>query len=170
MLAIFFTQAALAREPNFNMLLDILYATQTGNAETVAKKLELLAKNQGFNVNLVEMNYHDIISYRLLRNVAIVTSTFGNGEVPEMGIDFWEELKSSKVEMVNLRYGLIALGDKSHQIFCGAGRAISKKLDELKCIKVIQNLECDGDTEGTEEWSIKFLEKLKLKAYYNDKV
>ena len=152
------------------MLLDILYATQTGNAETVAKKLELLAKNQGFNVNLVEMDHHDITSFRLLRNVAIVTSTFGNGEVPEMGIDFWEELKSSKVEMVNLRYGLIALGDKSHDIFCGAGRAISKKLDELKCIKVIQNLECDGDTEGTEEWSIKFLEKLKLKAYYNDKV
>jgi len=152
------------------MILDILYATQTGNAETVAKKLQLLAKNQGFNVNLVEMNNHDITSFRLLRNVAIVTSTFGNGEVPEMGIDFWEELKSSKVEMVNLRYGLIALGDKSHDIFCGAGRAISKKLDELKCIKVIQNLECDGDTEGTEEWSIKFLEKLKLKAYYNDKV
>ena len=152
------------------MILDILYATQTGNAETVSKKLELLAKNQGFNVNLVEMNHHDITSFRLLRNVAIVTSTFGNGEVPEMGINFWEELKLSKVEMVNLRYGLIALGDKSHEIYCGAGRAISKKLDELKCIKVIQNLECDGDTEGTEEWSIKFLEKLKLRAYFNDKV
>ena len=151
------------------MILDILYATQTGNAETVAKKLQMLAKNQGFQVNLVEMNYHNINTFRQLRNVAIITSTYGNGEVPEMGIDFWEELKSSKDEMVNLRYGLIALGDKSHEIFCGAGRAISKKLDELKCIKVIQNLECDGDTEGTHEWSIKFLEKLKLKAYY-DKV
>ena len=152
------------------MILDILYATQTGNAETVAKKLQMLAKNQGFNVNLVEMNHHNIHTFRTLRNVAIVTSTYGNGEVPEMGIDFWEELKSSKDEMVNLRYGLIALGDKSHEIFCGAGRAISKKLDELKCKKVIQNLECDGDTEGTHEWSIKFLEKLKSKAYYNDKV
>ena len=152
------------------MILDILYATQTGNAETVAKKLQLLAKNQGFNANLFEMNYHNINSFRRLRNVAIVTSTYGNGEVPEMGIDFWNELKSSKVEMVNLRYGLIALGDKSHKIFCGAGKAISKKLDDLKCIKVIQNLECDGDTEGTYEWSIKFLEKLKARAYYNDKV
>ena len=152
------------------MILDVLYATQTGNAETVAKKLVLLAKNQGFNVNLVEMNYHNINTFRQLRNVAIVTSTYGNGEVPDMGIDFWEELKSSKVEMANLRYGLIALGDKSHEIFCGAGKAISKKLDELKCKKIIQNLECDGDTEGTYEWSIKFLEKLKLKAYYNDKV
>ena len=152
------------------MILDILYATQTGNAETVAKKLQLLAKNQGFNANLVEMNYHNINTFRQLRNVAIVTSTYGNGEVPEMGIDFWNELKSSKVEMVNLKYGLIALGDKSHKIFCGAGKAISKKLDDLKCIKVIQNLECDGDTEGTYEWSIKFLEKLKVRDYYNDKV
>ena len=152
------------------MILDILYATQTGNAETVAKKLQLLAKNQGFNTTLVEMNYHNINTFRQLRNVAIVTSTYGNGEVPEMGIDFWNELKSSKVEMVNLRYGLIALGDKSHKIFCGAGKAISKKLDDLKCIKVIQNLECDGDTEGTYEWSIKFLEELKARAYYNDKV
>ena len=152
------------------MILDILYATQTGNAETVAKKLQLLAINQGFNANLVEMNYHNINTFRQLRNVAIVTSTYGNGEVPEMGIDFWNELKSSKVEMVNLKYGLIALGDKSHKIFCGAGKAISKKLDDLKCIKVIQNLECDGDTEGTYEWSIKFLEKLKVRAYYNDKV
>ena len=132
------------------MILDILYATQTGNAETVAKKLQLLAKNQGFNANLFEMNYHNMNTFRQLRNVAIVTSTYGNGEVPEMRIDFWNELKSSKVEMVNLRYGLIALGDK--------------------CIKVIQNLECDGDTEGTYEWSIKFLEKLKARAYYNDKV
>ena len=152
------------------MILDILYATQTGNAETVAKKLQLLAKNQGFNANLVEMNYHNINTFRQLRNVAIITSTYGNGEVPEMGIDFWNELKSSKVEMVNLKYGLIALGDKSHKIFCGAGKAISKKLDDLKCIKVIQNLECDGDTEGTYEWSIKFLEKLKVRDYYNDKV
>ena len=60
------------------MILDILYATQTGNAETVAKKLELLAKNRGFIVNLVEMNYHNINSFRQLRNVAIVTSTYGN--------------------------------------------------------------------------------------------
>ena len=152
------------------MILDILYATQTGNAETVAKKLQLLAKNQGFNVNLVEMNHHNIDSFKHLRNVAIITSTYGNGEVPETGRDFWDELKSSKVEMKNLRYGLIALGDKSHEIFCGAGKAISKKLDELKCIKIIQNLECDGDTEGTYEWSIKFLEKLKLIDFYNDKV
>lgn len=145
------------------MILDILYATQTGNAETVAKKLQTLAKDQGFVVSLNEMNFYNIDTFKKLKNVAIITSTYGNGEVPEMGIDFWNELKDYKKKMTNLNYGLIALGDRSHEIFCGAGRTISKKLEELDCKKVIENLECDGDTEGTFEWSIKFLGHLKSK-------
>ena len=143
------------------MILDILYATQTGNAEEVAQNLSKLASDQGFIVNLNEMNYHNINSFRQLRNVAIVTSTYGEGEVPEMGAEFWKELKSSETEMNKLRYGLIALGDRSHEIFCGAGRAISKKLDELKCNKIIDNLECDGGIDGTHEWAVKFLNTLK---------
>lgn len=145
------------------MILDILYATQTGNAEIVAKKLQTLAKDQGFVVSLNEMNFYNIDTFKKLKNVAIITSTYGNGEVPEMGIDFWNELKDYKKKMTNLNYGLIALGDRSHEIFCGAGRTISKKLEELDCKKVIENLECDGDTEGTFEWSIKFLGHLKSK-------
>ena len=143
------------------MILDILYATQTGNAETVAKKLESLAKERGFIVNLNEMNFHNINTFRQLRNVAIITSTYGNGELPDMALDFWDELKNSKTEISSLRYGLITLGDRSHEIFCGGGRSISKKLEELGCKKVIKNLECDGDTEGTYEWSIKFLDSIK---------
>ena len=145
------------------MILDILYATQTGNAEIVAKKLQALAKDQGFVVSLNEMNFYNIDTFKKLKNVAIITSTYGNGEVPEMGIDFWNELKDYKKKMTNLNYGLIALGDRFHEIFCGAGRTISKKLEELDCKKVIENLECDGDTEGTFEWSIKFLGHLKSK-------
>ena len=145
------------------MILDILYATQTGNAEMVAKKMQSLAKSRGFIVNLNEMNYHNMTTFRQLKNVAIITSTYGNGEVPEMGIDFWTELNSSKNKKNSLNYGLIALGDRSHEIFCGAGRAITKKLEELGCKKIIENLECDGDTEGSYEWSIKFLDSLKFR-------
>tara|TARA_Y100000591_G_scaffold300058_1_gene293207 strand:+ start:366 stop:803 length:438 start_codon:yes stop_codon:yes gene_type:complete len=145
------------------MILDIIYATQTGNAEIVAKKLQSLAKEQGFVVSLNEMNYYNLESFRQLKNVAIITSTYGNGEVPDMGIDFWKELKSTEVSMKSLHYGIIALGDKSHEIFCGAGRAISKKLEDLNCKKIIKDLECDGDTEGTYEWSLEFLRLLKTK-------
>ena len=145
------------------MKLDILYATQTGNAEVVANNLSTLAKTKGFIVNINEMNFYTMDQFRKLENVAIVTSTYGEGEVPEMGIEFWSDLEASKIKISKLKYGLIALGDRSHEIFCGAGKAISKKLDELDCKKIIKNLECDGDTEGTQEWSVKFLDILKTK-------
>ena len=145
------------------MKLEILYATQTGNAEEVAHNLSSLAKSKGFIVNINEMNHYTMDQFRKLKNVAIVTSTYGEGEVPEMGIEFWKDLESSTTKISNLKYGLIALGDRSHDIFCGAGKAISKKLDELDCKKIIENLECDGDTEGTKEWSVKFLDILESK-------
>ena len=145
------------------MKLEILYATQTGNAEEVAQNLSKLAKSKGFIVNINEMNHYTMDQFRKFKNVAIVTSTYGEGEVPEMGIEFWKDLESSSIKISNLKYGLIALGDRSHEIFCGAGKAISKKLDELDGKKVLENLECDGDTEGTQEWSVKFLDILKSK-------
>ena len=145
------------------MKLDILYATQTGNAEEVAQNLYSLSKAKGLIASINEMNYYNINSFKQLRNVAIITSTYGEGEVPEMGVEFWNELKISKTKISNLRYGLIALGDSSHEIFCGAGKAIAKKLEELDCKKIIENLECDGDTKGTYEWSVKFLDILKSK-------
>ena len=145
------------------MKLEILYATQTGNAEEVAQNLSTLAKSKGFIVNINEMNHYTMDQFRKFKNVAIVTSTYGEGEVPEMGIEFWKDLESSSIKISNLKYGLIALGDRSHEKFCGAGKSISKKLDELDGKKVIENLECDGDTEGAQEWSDKFLDILKSK-------
>ena len=146
------------------MKLNILYATVSGNAEIVAKKLEELAKEDGFITSLNELNFHTIDTFKKLENVAIITSTYGEGDVPEMGLDFWEELNLSKSKMSELKYGIIALGDRSHEFFCGAGKKIEKKLSNLNCKKIIDTLECDGDTEGSLRWSKKFLNNLKEKS------
>ena len=149
------------------MQLDILYATVSGNAEAVAKRLEELAKEDGYVTSLNELNFHTVETFKDLKNIAIITSTYGEGDIPEMGLDFWEEFKDSNNKLTNMKYGLVALGDRSHEIFCGAGKKITKKLEELEAKKVIENLECDGDTVGSDEWSVKFL--TKLKAFGNTK-
>ena len=152
------------------MNVNILYATVTGNAEMVAKKLEKIATDEGFKATLSEMNDYNLKKFKQLKNVAIVTSTHGDGDVPEMGADLWDEIKNTDTKLQSIKYGLIALGDRSHENFCGAGKKISEKLDSLDCQKVIEKLECDGDTEGTYEWSIKFIEKLKFLSLKDDKV
>ena len=143
------------------MILDILYATQTGNAEEVAQNLSSLAKSQGFFVNLNEMNYHNLDSFRILKNVAIVTSTTGEGDLPTNGEDFWDDLNASSKELQNLNYSVCALGDRSHDIFCGAGKKVDEKLIQLKANKVLDRQECDGDDSGSDEWGNSFLEKIK---------
>ena len=147
------------------MDLEIIYATTSGNAETVANKLFEKSVEFGFRPNLGQMNDYTFSDFSKLPNVAIITATWGEGDVPDMGLDFWEELKNTNTKLVNQRYGLIALGDRSHENFCGAGKKISKKLDELGSKKVIEKLECDGDTEGTEDWSNKFLNIMKKQIY-----
>ena len=143
------------------MILDILYATQTGNAEEVAQNLSSLAKSQGFFVNLNEMNYHNLDSFRILKNVAIVTSTTGEGDLPTNGEDFWDDLNASSKELQNLNYSVCALGDRSHDIFCGAGKKVDEKLIQLKANKVLDRQECDGDDSGSDEWGNSFLKKIK---------
>ncbi len=143
------------------MKLEIIFATSTGNAEMVAKRLFKLAIDHGFDSKIGEMNDYTINKFSKLENVAIITSTYGNGDVPEMGMEFWEELKDSKINLKNQKYGLIALGDSSHDDFCGGGKKISSKLDQLESQKIVEKLECDGGTEGTYEWCLNFLNVLK---------
>ena len=90
MLAEFYTR--FNQGIKIKMKLDIIYATQTGNAEAVANDLSRLAKTKGFIVNINEMNFYTMDQFRKLENVAIVTSTYGE-EVPEMGIEFWSDLR-----------------------------------------------------------------------------
>tara|TARA_B100000965_G_C19337416_1_gene645841 strand:+ start:166 stop:762 length:597 start_codon:yes stop_codon:yes gene_type:complete len=143
------------------MKLEIIYATTSGNAEMIAKKLLKMSQDQGFEAKMGEMNNYSIKKFSELENVAIITSTYGNGDVPEMGIEFWEDLEKTKIKLNGQKYGMIALGDRSHEIFCGGGKKISSKLDELGSKKIVEKLECDGDTEGSYEWSLNFLKVLK---------
>ena len=88
----------------------------------------------------------------------IVTSTTGDGEVPDNGITFWEDLSAStELNISNLKYGVLALGDSSHYDFCNAGKIIDEKLKDLGANRILDRQECDFDTEGSMEWSEKFL-------------
>ena len=85
------------------MNVNILYATVTGNAEMVAKKLEKIATDEGFKATLSEMNDYNLKKFKQLKNVAIVTSTHGDGDVPEMGADLWDEIKNTDTKLQSIK-------------------------------------------------------------------
>ena len=140
--------------------LNILWASMSGTAENVANNLNEKAKLKGFDINKLELNQVTMNDLSNMKNVAIVTSTTGEGDLPTNGEDFWDDLKNTDKNFQNLRYSVCALGDSSHDVFCGAGKKVDERLEKLGAQKVLDRQDCDGSDEGSEEWGNIFLDKL----------
>ena len=140
--------------------LNILWASMSGTAENVANNLNEKAKLKGFDVNQLELNQVTMNDLSNMKNVGIVTSTTGEGDLPTNGEDFWDDLNNTDKNFQNLIYSVCALGDSSHDVFCGAGKKIDERLEKLGAQKVLDRQECDGSDEGSEEWGNIFLDKL----------
>ena len=139
-------------------ILHIVYGTQTGTAEELAFDIEKLTKDKGISCQVFELDDISMDKLQEISKLMIVTSTTGDGEVPDNGLTFWENLSSlTKLNLSNLKYGVLALGDSSHYDFCNAGKIIDDKLKELGANRILDRQECDFDTEGSMEWSEKFL-------------
>ena len=138
-------------------ILYIVYGTQTGTAEELAFDIEKLTKDKGVSCQVFELDDISMDKLQEISKLMIVTSTTGDGEVPDNGLTFWENLSSlTKLNLSNLKYGVLALGDSSHYDFCNAGKIIDDKLKELGANRILDRQECDFDTEGSMEWTEKF--------------
>ncbi|KAM4687612.1 nitric oxide synthase 3 isoform 2-T2 [Discoglossus pictus] len=69
----------------------ILYATETGRSETYAQKLCKIFRH-AFDPRVVCMDQYDTVNLEHETLVLVVTSTFGNGDPPENGETFAQEL------------------------------------------------------------------------------
>ena len=140
--------------------LNIVYASEMGAAMDVADKTEAIAKDKGIDVVQFGMDSVSIDDLKSMNKLLIITSTTGDGDLPMMGEDFWSELSVSDLDLSSIEYSVCALGDSSHHDFCGAGKKVDGRLQELGAKKVLDMQECDGDTEGSEEWAELAMEKL----------
>ncbi len=142
-------------------ILHIGYGTQTGTAEELAFDIEKLFKDKGVSCQVFELDDISMTKLQEINKLMIVTSTTGDGEVPDNALTFWENLSgSTELDISNLKYGVLALGDSSHYDFCNAGKIIDEKLKELGANRILERQECDFDTEGSIEWSEKFLKSI----------
>lgn len=134
--------------------LRILYGTQTGNAEGVANDAAAAAKTQGFDVTVSGLDEIELDEFAGLKYVLIVTSTYGEGEMPDNAELFWDALSSSVApRMEGVSFGILALGDTSYDGFCQAGKLFDMRLEQLGATRVLQRVDCDVDYEAqATEW------------------
>ena len=135
----------------------IAYGSQSGNAESLAKRLGREASGRGFAAQVAGLDSVQPAQLLEAQNVLVITSTWGEGDMPDNAAPFWDTLNQngSSPKLEGVRFSVLALGDKNYgDTFCLAGRRLDERLAELGGTRVHPRVDCDVDfDEPAKQWS-----------------
>jgi MioC protein len=90
----------------------------------------------------------------------VCTSTYGQGDVPDNAKRLYESLMAGRPDLSHVRYGVIALGDRTYaDTFCNGGRRFDALLSELGAQRIGEVLLHDASSgtmpeEVAAEWVV----------------
>ena len=142
--------------------LNILFGSQTGNAAGLAEKTAKLASNYGLEPNIVDMDGLDPARLATMKRVMIITSTWGEGEMPDNADAMWNAINANGPALGSVHFSVCAIGDTSYDEFCKAGHDWNNKLAALGGTEAYPIQECDVDFEPP--WKLWVEEALPMLA------
>ena len=129
--------------------LAILFGSQTGTAEGLAKKASKEAEKRGFAPKLVDMAKFETVDLTKEENVLVITSTYGDGDPPDNAQAFWNYLNADTAPpLAHLSYSVLALGDTNYAAFCQFGKICDERFEKLGARRVHPRVDCDVDYDG----------------------
>lgn len=130
------------------LALHVLVGTQTGTAEAIAEDLGRAASGYGVAVTTIGLDDVEVDRLPAMGHVVVVTSTYGEGEMPDNAELFWETLQASTAPRLDgLKFSVLALGDSGYDGFCQAGKLIDTRLEQLGAERILARVDCDVDYE-----------------------
>ncbi|MBW5469145.1 assimilatory sulfite reductase (NADPH) flavoprotein subunit [Brevibacillus formosus] len=156
-------QATLAANgPVISKEVTVLFGSQSGNSQKLAKVLTGKLQEHGFHVTLSSMSDFKTNALKKVENLLVVVSTHGDGEPPDNALSFHEFLYSKRApQLEGLRFSVLALGDTSYELFCQTGKEFDKRLEELGGKRLTPRVDCDVDyDEPASEWMNQVLASL----------
>lgn len=95
--------------------LTILFASDNGNAESLAKRLGNRGKARGLKTMVMVMDDYPLEDLSSEENVVFITSTAGQGEFPQNGRQTWETIRNATdIDLATVNFSVFALGDSHY--------------------------------------------------------
>lgn len=99
----------------FGAPLTILFASDNGNAQNLAKRLGNRGRARGLKTSVMAMEDYPVEDLPSEENIVFITSTAGQGEFPVNGKPFWDAVKdSTDLDLASVNYSVFGLGDKHY--------------------------------------------------------
>ena len=142
--------------------LEVLFGSQSGNAEGLASKIAKVAKSYGLQGSVHDMDGFDFNSLSSKRRVIIVCSTWGEGEQPDNAEELWKFANSdAATRLEGTHFAVCALGDTSYELFCESGKEWDGLFEKLGATRIVERIDCDVDYDApASEWTLKALPAL----------
>lgn len=127
----------------------ILFGSQTGTSEKLARDILKQSKTRGCETRVLDAAAFATIDWKQEANLFVVTSTYGEGDMPDNAQAFWDWLQTdSGKALAHLRFSVLALGDTNYEHFCAAGKKIDARLEQLGATRIHPLTDCDVDYEA----------------------
>jgi len=129
------------------------FASQSGVAERLAWQSAGQLQAAGWPVRVEPLASIDADRLRGVRNALFVVSTFGDGEPPDSARGFARRVLNLDLQLPELKYGLLALGNRQYGSFCGFARRLGIWLEKQGAGALFAPVEVDNaDPRELDRW------------------
>merc|ERR550525_671459 len=148
----------------------ILYGSDTGTSEIVAKNFQFEMKRRGMKAKCSAFNDISIDDLAEEKKSLAVVATAGQGEMPKSAVKFWQEmepfLETAPADyLAETQFAVFGMGDSSYVFFNEAAKKVDEAFEKLGATKIMPlGLGDDQhparyDTE-LEEWTPDFYDNI----------
>ena len=125
----------------------LAYGTETGNSKKLATQLAGVIKKKGIQVKLADLSQYKPKDLSKEEFFFVAISTQGEGEPPILAKKFYDYIHENELDLNQLKFGVLALGDSSYPLFCKTGEDVDYRLETLGAERIIPLKNCDIDYE-----------------------
>lgn len=140
--------SAVAVPMQIQATLSVVFASQTGFAEQLARQTWQQLHSSGVAAQLRGLGSLHLDDLRATRRMLFVVSTTGDGDAPDDALAFFRECMGQAQDLSGLEYGILALGDRDYDDFCGFGRKLERWLQASGAQPMFDLVEVDSEEES----------------------
>ncbi|OPB92311.1 diflavin oxidoreductase [Elizabethkingia occulta] len=143
----------------------LVYGTETGNSKKLATEFAGVAKKKGIQVKLGDLSQYKPKDLAKEEYLFVVISTQGEGEPPILAKKFYDYIHENELNLSNIKFGVLALGDSTYPQFCKTGEDVDTRFEVLGAERIIPLKRCDIDyEEDAHRWLDHIFEVVQNKA------